>query len=153
MVREIVDAVKPTRTFYTLETMQWVLPDSPESYLDIIKAVDRPGFAAHFDPVNMSCTLDRYYNSGAFLERCFDILGPYIKSCHAKDLTLRNQHLIHFDEVLPGTGGIDFGAYLRGLTKLDPDTTLIVEHLQTDEQYAAAVAHIRGVAKQNGIEI
>ncbi len=27
-VREIIDAVQPTRTFYTLETMPWMYPDS-----------------------------------------------------------------------------------------------------------------------------
>ena len=27
--REIIDAVKPTRTFYTLEAMPWIFPDSP----------------------------------------------------------------------------------------------------------------------------
>lgn len=37
-VRQIVDAVKPKRTFYTLETMPWVIPDSPDSYLKLIEA-------------------------------------------------------------------------------------------------------------------
>ena len=32
-VREIIDAVKPTRAFYTLETMPWMYPDSADSYL------------------------------------------------------------------------------------------------------------------------
>ena len=32
-VREIIDAVQPKRTFYTLETMPWIYPDSPDSYL------------------------------------------------------------------------------------------------------------------------
>ena len=46
-VRQIIDAVKPKRTFYTLEPMPWAPPDSPENYLELIKAVDRPAFAAH----------------------------------------------------------------------------------------------------------
>ncbi len=52
-IREIVDAVKPVRSFYTVETMPWMWPDSPYSYLRLLKAVDRPGFAAHLDPANM----------------------------------------------------------------------------------------------------
>ena len=45
-VREIVDAVKPVRTFYTLETMPWMYPDSPQSYADLIRAIDRKQCAA-----------------------------------------------------------------------------------------------------------
>ena len=32
-VRKIIDAVKPTRTSYSLETMPWMLPHSADSYL------------------------------------------------------------------------------------------------------------------------
>ena len=40
-VREIIDAVQPRRTFYTLEPMPWSFPDSPDSYLEL-HARDRP---------------------------------------------------------------------------------------------------------------
>ena len=40
-VREIIDAVEPRRTFYTLEPMPWSLPDSPDSYLELLRR-DRP---------------------------------------------------------------------------------------------------------------
>ena len=39
--RQIIDAVKPTRTKFTIEMMGWNLPDSPDAYLQLIKAVDR----------------------------------------------------------------------------------------------------------------
>jgi hypothetical protein len=32
------------------------------------------------------------------------------------------------------------------MERLDPDTPILVEHLTTEEDYAAAVAHVRGVA-------
>ena len=35
----------------------------------------------------------------------------------------------------------------REMDRLDPDTPILVEHLTTDEEYAAAVAHIRSVAE------
>ncbi len=38
--REIIDAVKPQRTFYALETMPWIFPSSPDEYLELIKAID-----------------------------------------------------------------------------------------------------------------
>ena len=55
-IREILDEVKPTRAFYCLEPMPWMIPDSPEGYLQLIADVDRPQFAAHMDFVNMICS-------------------------------------------------------------------------------------------------
>ena len=52
-IREIIDAVKPKRTFYTIETMPWMIPDSPDDYLKLIKDVDRKAFGVHLDFVNM----------------------------------------------------------------------------------------------------
>ena len=40
-VREIIDDVKPKNTFYALEPMPWIFPDSPDSYLRLIKDIDR----------------------------------------------------------------------------------------------------------------
>ena len=40
-VGQIIDAVKPSRTFYTLEPMPWMYPDSAESYAGLIKS-NRP---------------------------------------------------------------------------------------------------------------
>ena len=49
-VREIIDAVRPTRAFYTLEPMPWAYPDSVDSYLRLIAAIDRRAFGVHLDP-------------------------------------------------------------------------------------------------------
>ena len=38
-VRSIIDTVAPTRTVYALETMPWIFPDSPDSYLALLRAV------------------------------------------------------------------------------------------------------------------
>ena len=50
--RHILDAVKPTRTRFTVEMMGWNLPDGPDAYLDLIRAVDRKAFAVHLDVCN-----------------------------------------------------------------------------------------------------
>jgi sugar phosphate isomerase/epimerase len=152
-VRAIVDAVKPTRTFYTLEAMQWIYPDSPESYLAVIRAVDRPRFAAHLDPVNMVCSPQRYYDNAALIRACFAALGPYIKSCHGKDVLLHPRPLVHLDEVRPGLGGLDYRVYLQELGRLDRDTPLMLEHLPAAAEYAAAADHIRGVAREAGVAV
>jgi len=142
-VRTIIDAVNPTRSFYTLEMMPYMLPDSPESNLDLIKAVDRKQFAVHFDPVNIVNSPHRYYNNGALIRDCFKILGPYIKSCHAKDILLHDKLTTHLDEVRPGLGNLDYTTFLHEIDKLDSDMPLMIEHLKGEEEYAKAAEHIR----------
>ena len=143
-VRRIIDAVKPTRTFYTLETMPWMYPDSTESYLKLIKAIDRPKFAVHFDPVNLICSPQRYYTNGAIIWEFVSKLGPHIKSCHAKDILLAPRLTTHLDEVRPGLGNLDYRTFLRALGTLQ-DVPLMLEHLATQEEYKEAAKHIRSL--------
>jgi sugar phosphate isomerase/epimerase len=150
-VREIIDGVKPGRTFYTLETMPWVYPDSADSYLGLIHAIDRTQFAVHLDPVNLVCSPQRFYNSGALIRECFKKLGPYIRSCHAKDIALSDRLTVHLDETRPGLGGLDYRVYLQELSKVDPDTPLMIEHLETEAEYALAANHIRSIADDVGV--
>lgn len=152
-VRAIIDAVQPKRTYYTLETMPWVFPDSADSYARLLVAIDRPRFAVHLDPVNIVSSPQRYYNTTALLNECFDKLGPAIRSCHAKDIRLSTALTVHLDEVRPGLGGLDYVTYLKRLNMLDPDTPLMLEHLPSEEEYAAAAGHIRSVAEQTGVAL
>ena len=92
-VRAIIDGVKPTRTFYTLETGMWWYPISADSYLRLIKAIDRKQFGVHFDPTNLIYSPPLYYNNGKVISECFEKLGPMIKSCHAKDVKLGDNAL------------------------------------------------------------
>jgi sugar phosphate isomerase/epimerase len=150
VTREIIDEVKPVRTFYTLETMPWALPDSPDSYLELIKAIDRKQLGVHLDPVNMINSPRRYYNTGAFIKECFDKLGPLIKNCHAKDIRLSTNLTVHLDEVLLGTGGLDYKIFLTELSKLK-NVPLMLEHLKTREDYTRAAANVRNIAKSIGV--
>ncbi len=148
-VREIVDAVRPTRTFYTLETMPWAFPDGADSYLALIKAIDRPGFAVHLDPVNLISSPQRFFENGALLEDCFTKLGPWIKSCHAKDIALAPRLTVHLDEVRPGLGGLDYRVYLQELNRLGPDIPLLLEHLPSEAEYTLAAVYIRSIALES----
>src|SRR5579884_689251 len=62
-VREIIDAVTPTRSFYALETMPWIFPDSADSYAALVKAIDRKSFAVHYDPVNLISSPQRLWRN------------------------------------------------------------------------------------------
>lgn len=150
-VRQIIDAVQPKRTFYTLETMPWMYPDSPESYVQLLHAINRPAFAVHLDPVNLICSPQRYYANGALIRECFEKLGAYIKSCHAKDIILEPRLTTHLNECAPGTGGLDYRTYLLELSKLPQDVPLMLEHMSTEQEYADAMRYIQTVAQEVGV--
>ena len=52
IIQRILDEVQPKMTKLGVEIEPYTMPDSAQCYLDMIKAVNRPGFGVHFDPVN-----------------------------------------------------------------------------------------------------
>jgi len=149
--REIIDEIKPSRTFFALEALPWSFPDSPDSYLKLIKAIDRKQLAVNLDPVNMINSPLKYYNNGDLIKECFEKLGPYIKNCHAKDIKLRDAYTVHFDDVTLGTGGVDFKTYLTCLSKLK-DIPLMMEHMNTSKEYEKAAVTIKTIGSSSGIQ-
>jgi sugar phosphate isomerase/epimerase len=151
--RHVIDMVKPTRTKFTIEMMGWSLPDGPDSYLDLIRAVDRPAFGVHLDVCNGVNCPRRFYQNSDFIGDCFRKLGMWIVSCHAKDLQWITELNVHFVEVVPGRGQIDYRRYLRELNQLGAGTPLMVEHLKTQEEYTEAATYIRSVAREIGVRL
>ncbi|GGE31474.1 hypothetical protein GCM10011391_07660 [Pullulanibacillus camelliae] len=152
-IRTIIDAVKPKHTFYTLEPMPWMYPYDVDSYLRLIAAIDRPQFAVHLDPMNMISSVERYYANAEFLRDCFKRLGPYIKSCHAKDIVLRDHLTVHLEETWPGNGRLDYKVFLNEVNKLSSDMPVLLEHLQKDDEYKQGAEYIRQLARQENITI
>jgi sugar phosphate isomerase/epimerase len=152
-VRAIIDAVKPTRTFYTLEPMPWMYPDSADSYLELIRAIDRPRFAVHLDVVNMIASPRLFYGHAALIRECVTTLGPYIKSCHIKDITMADRLTLHLDEVRPGLGSLDFRVQLRELARLDADMPVMLEHMETPDEYELAADYVRAVARDQAVSL
>jgi sugar phosphate isomerase/epimerase len=150
VARKIIDTVNPTRTYFTLETMPWIFPNSVESYIKLYKSIDRDKFAVHFDPVNLMNSLDNYYNNAKIIEHTFEKLGPYIKSCHGKDTILESELTTHINETQPGLGNLDYVVYLRELSKLKV-VSFMLEHMEKSEEYVAAVKHLQGVAAANNL--
>ena len=149
--RRILDAVKPTRTRFTIEMMGWNLPDGPDAYLELIRAVDRKAFAVHLDVCNGINCPQRFYHNAEFIRECFRKLGPSIVSCHAKDLRWDIELNLHFEEVIPGRGQMDYGAYLGELAQLRRDVPLMLEHLKTPEEYDEGRSYIRKVGDKMGL--
>jgi sugar phosphate isomerase/epimerase len=147
--RRIIDAVKPKRTVFTIEMMPWSVPNGADSYLELIKAVDRQAFGVHLDVCNAVNSPERLYRNGELIDELFGKLGRWIASCHAKDLAWVPEYNVHFLEVVPGRGVMDYIAYLRNLAALPVEAPLMLEHLKTPAEYDEGRAYIR----RNGAEI
>jgi len=147
--RHIIDTVKPRRSKFALEIMGWTMPESSERYLQLIKAIQRPAFAVHIDVCNGINSPEKFYNNAAYTEDLFAKLGRWVVSCHAKDLAWTPEMTVHFVEVIPGRGEIDYRPYLKALTAID--APLMLEHLKTADEYLEGATHIRKVAGQMGV--
>jgi sugar phosphate isomerase/epimerase len=151
--RHVIDEVKPKRTKFTIEMMGWNLPDSPDSYLKLLRAVDRPAFAVHMDVCNGINSPEKFYRNSEFISECFRKLGPWIASCHAKDLQWIPEMSVHFVEVVPGRGEMDYRTYLSEISRLPVDAPLMLEHLKTAEEYDEGKRYIMKVANEAGLSL
>jgi len=149
--RRLIDEVRPRRTKFAIEMMGWSLPDSPESYLELLKAVDRKAFGVHVDVANLINSPARFYHNAELIERCFRLLGPWVVSCHAKDLAWVIEMNVHFVEVIPGRGQLDYRSYLRELARLPVEAPLMLEHLKSPEEYEEGKRYIQSVARELGL--
>jgi len=149
--RKVIDAVKPRRARFAIEMMGWAIPSGPDEYLELVRAVDRKAFAVHIDVCNGINSPKRFYNNSAFIRECFSKLGRWIVSCHAKDLAWEVEMNVHFREVIPGTGKIDYRTYLTEVARLNNDVPLMLEHLKGAAEYEQGRRHIMKVAAELGI--
>jgi sugar phosphate isomerase/epimerase len=151
IVQGILDRVQPTRTKLVMETESYLLPDSPEVYLRLLEAIDRPGLGVHLDPINITSSPWRFYNNALFIKQCFALLGPWIVSCHAKDMNMPPKHAtVRIDETFVGDGVLDYGTYLREIDKLNPAPTLMIEHLN-ESQLIQGLRFLFQKAEETGI--
>lgn len=146
ITRAIIDKVNPQSAVFALETMPWIFPSTPEQYLELVKAIDRPGCGVHLDPVNMVITPEIAFDTAGFLRRCFDLLGPHIVSCHAKDIALAPDLTVHLSECAPGDGLLDYDVFLSCVKALNPEIPVMLEHLDSEAAYDSAFAFVKAKA-------
>ena len=153
-VRAVLDEVRPTRTKLTLEICPWTVLDSVEMYLELIRAVDRPGLGVHLDPANLVICPRTYYDTSAMINECFDRLSPFIVSCHAKDVhwTL-DARTVGIEEVVPGRGVLDYTTMVRRAHDLSPDLPLIIEHIETEANFDEAATYIKRICGEAGVAL
>ncbi len=157
--RKIVDAVKPKIAKFSIEMKAWDVPNGPDSYLELIRAIDRTTFGVHIDICNIVNSPERFYNNTALIRETFQKLGSRVLSCHAKDLKWVPQVNVNFQEVPAGQGGvpgqpgtgIDYHAYIAEVSKAG--VPLMQEHWNTNEEFQLGAKYIRQVAAELGVPV
>jgi len=129
--------------------MPWMIPTGPKEYLKLIELVDRDHFAVHMDIINMTNSADRYFSPEEFIDEVAWTLGDKIRSCHIKDVHLKEEYTFQLGECAPGVGEFPLRYYVQKMNAIDPDMPVILEHLNTDEEYIKYMGYLKEVL--NGI--
>jgi L-ribulose-5-phosphate 3-epimerase len=86
--------------------------ESGESLREFLLKLDRPNVGVNFDPANMIL-----YDKGDPVA-ALRTLGPWLKQCHLKDGNRTAKLGTWGDEVVVGTGQVDWRAFFRALQDL-----------------------------------
>lgn len=151
--RRIIDAVQPEHTRFSFEMMPYYFLDGPEAYLNFLDAVDRKAAGVHLDLCNTINRQERLYNNGEYIRQTFRLLGNRIVTLHLKDIALKpDVYTVMYEEVLLGTGNVDYVTLMEEIRKLPSDTPAMLEHLSTEEEYDMAAAAARKFAMAAGMQ-
>ena len=86
---------------------------------------------------------DRYFNAEEFVDKCFELLGEKIRSCHIKDVHLSEKYTLRLEECAPGEGEFPLRYYAEKINGIDPDMPVILEHLSSDEDYLKYLGYLK----------
>lgn len=143
MIQQIIDTAKPEHTKFSIESMPWMIPSSPDEYLQLIKDVNRAQFGAHLDVVNMITTPHRFFFNDVFLRECFSKLNGKICSCHLKDIRLKEEYTFQLEECACGQGSLNLPLFAQLATEQNEKMPMIIEHLHSDKEYIESVKKVR----------
>lgn len=125
--------------------------DSPRRVRDLLDGVASPALKFNMDPVNFIGTVADVHDTTRVINELFDLLGADTVAAHAKDCTLGDALVVHIEEVVPGTGTLDYPLFMRRFEAICPAGYFMVEHLP-DEKIAQARAALVRVAAELGIK-
>lgn len=118
--------------------------DTPQRARDLLDVVRSPALKFSMDPVNFVGTVADVHDTSRVINALFDALGRDTVILHAKDCALQDGHVVHIDEVLLGTGTMNYGLLLGRLAKECPEAWVLIEHL-ADEWVGRAREAVVGV--------
>ncbi len=151
---KVLEKIPLSKTKIVLETWTMTPLNSPQKARRLFDKINHPQFGILLDIVNLM-NLDRYFKTGEFIWECVNVLGDAIDLVHLKD-TILNPELFtyHMSEAPVGKGNLDYPEVLSALNSLNKkDLILMIEHLDTIEQYIECTQFVYQIAKKMGIEI
>lgn len=125
--------------------------DGGERVRDVLLAVDSPAVRFNADPVNFIGGLAEAWDTTAFLNRFFDLLGRYTVAAHAKDVRVEDRLVMHISECPIGEGLLDQETFLRRFHADCPDGYVLIEHLPA-EKIPAAKRALDAAAARAGLQ-
>jgi len=151
-LRTVCAAAQQEGTLIAIEGHALSALDTPQRMRDLVDAVGSNVLKFNYDPVNFVGTVKQVHNTTSVLDDMFRLLGPITVAAHAKDCKLGDQLVVHIEEVVPGTGVMDYETFMRQFQQLAPDGYFIIEHLP-DEHVPAARDNVVALAKRFGIPL
>lgn len=126
---------------------------SPERVKDFFDAAGSKMIGFNMDPVNFVGSLEDAYNTTTLLDRFYRLLDGRIVGAHAKDFTLVDALLPHFEEEVIGApkAMLDEVTFLKGMQRTCPNGHVLVEHYPA-EKVPAAADGLRKAAQKAGIK-
>lgn len=136
-LRTIATLAESAGQTIVIETHVLTILNSPELIVEVTRQVGSDRVRIVMDYVNHFQTLSQIYSSAIRLNYIFDTMGALCPVAHIKDISVRNNFVLHFDEALPGEGELDLACAVRHWQRLRPDGYMLLEHLPA-EAYARA---------------
>ena len=81
--------------------------DRPERVTAILESIDSPALTFNLDPVNFIGSIWQAWRPDEIFDRLLDSARGRIMAAHWKDFTVREELVLHIDEVTPGQGVVD----------------------------------------------
>jgi sugar phosphate isomerase/epimerase len=126
--------------------------DSPRRVRDLLDAVGSSALKFNIDPANFIGMVKDVHDTRKVLNELFDLLGSDTVAAHAKDVAIGEAMVLHIDEVLLGTGTLDYPLFLRRFEHYCPDGYILIEHL-SDEKVPLARAALVAVSERAGVPL
>lgn len=152
-IQEIIDSVKPKKTYYCMEAMQWMIPDTPQQYLDLLRAVAPRGLRRAHRHHQLGLQPQDLPLQPGVHRRGVRPAGRGRPQLPPQGLQAARRHDLPAGGGAVGLGGLDIAHYIERAEALSPDTPMIIEHLTGDAAYREAVARVQGIARAAGVAI
>ena len=132
--------------------------NSAKRYRQLLESVASERLKVLLDPVNLTWP-HMFFHTTDLINELFDEVGPSITAVHAKDMTMSSVKsvgeglsIIHADESVPGTGGMDYATLLKRMVQYNQKVTIHVEHF-SERNTIAGQEYIRYIGRENNISI